>query len=176
MSRISLIACGESGALWDGKGPSIGVNDAWKFGKHTDILLTVNAFKSEPERQSIVANSRPKEFYSNLNFWKTHPNYKELVIRRFSGEVRFDKIYHSSTHMGTSPFIAISLAAHKGYKEIVLYGVDFTSHKTMHGNILEKEVKAYLKFITELGKFGVKVYLYSNYGAFQNKLPVWKNI
>lgn len=172
--KCSIVGLGETATLWDGKGYSIGVNDCWKYGKTTDVLVVVNNFKKEPERYRIINDSRPREFYSNLTWWRHHPNFKELTMRRFTGHIREGTIYHSSTHLGTSPFIAISLAVNKGFKEIVLYGVDFTCHKVMKGNALDKEVKAYLKLIAELGKFGVRIYLYSNYGAFKDLLPVWK--
>ncbi len=174
--KCSIIGCGETGALWDGSGYSIGVNDCWKFGKPTDCLVVVNSLSEDPARQQMVISSRPKDgFFTNLNRWAKHPNYRQMVLRSYSGGavVTFPdsdpaRCYHSTT----SPFIAISLAANKGFKEIVLYGVDFVSHKVVKDKLLEREIKMYVKFITEFEKIGVKIYIYKNYGALADKVPV----
>lgn len=171
--RCSIIACGETGALWDGKGASIGVNDAWKFGNTTDSLIVVNTFTRELERQKFIAECRPHNgFYSNLNRWRLHPNYKQLTLIRYTkGDINISKVYHSST----SPFIAMSLAASQGYKEIVLYGVDMVNHRVIKDYLLLREVELYERFSKALEKHGVKVYLASDFGALKEILPVWSS-
>ncbi len=167
---MNIIACGPTGELWDGTGPSIGVNDCWKFGNTTDRLIVVNTFAKEHERQKFIADCRPQGgFYSNLSRWKYHPNYKELnIIRYTKGDIRLDKIYHSAT----SSFIAMSMAATLGFKEIVIYGVDFTNHRVIKDYILMREIELYDRFVKALEKHGVKVYLASNYGALKDTIPV----
>lgn len=129
MSRVSLIACGESGKLWDGTGPSIGVNDCEKHGHKVDYLLLLNARgKFGPERLAVIEATRPITCYSHLEKWnQTFSNFKHIKITQWEG-TRIDPgvIYHSKT----SPFAALSLAAVMGFTEAVLWGVDFKNHKT----------------------------------------------
>jgi len=168
--RCSIIALGDTGTLWDGSGFSIGVNDAWKFGKPTDALLCVNVFMENPARQKIVADSRPKAgFYSsNTRMWVNHPNYIPMLnLKRFEGKYVKGELYYRHT----STFIAITLAVKLGYTEIVLYGHDLTNHKNVKNRILEAEIKATLELVRELEKYQIKVYLYKPFGAFKGLLP-----
>jgi len=170
--RVSIIGCGQTAALWDGKGASIGVNDCWKFGNTTDALVVVDSFTRQLDRQKLIAECMPNAgFYSNLNRWKHHPQYKQLVFTAYtSGDVRINRVYHSTT----SPFIAMSLAATQGFKEIVLYGVDLVDHTYIRGYLLLSEVKKFDGYTKALEKHGVKVYLASEFGALKEILPVWE--
>jgi hypothetical protein len=165
----NVIGLGETAELWDGQGFSIGVNDCFKF-RQTDCLVVVNSFRKLPEREKIITESRPVQgFYSNMSKWSHHPFYKTLNLQKFTKRAEPDKVYHSQT----SPFIAISLAAYLGYTEIVLYGVDMVSHPAFKNHKLINEVRQYVLFVKELEKQGVKVYLYTNFGALAEHLPVW---
>lgn len=159
MTRVSLIGCGETGALWDGIGPSIGVNDCVKFGKQVDYLLVINAkgaFKGE--RLETILNSKPKRFFSNLDQWKKHfDNFTHLKITHWPERgINVGLTYHSKT----SPFCAISLAHNMGFDEIVLYGVDFKTHKVYRANnpAFNSEKRRYELFVKALAKEGTKVY------------------
>src|SRR5688572_18680672 len=116
MSRISIIACGETGSRWDGKGPSLGVNDCENHGKRVDYLLLLNARgKFGPERIRVIEATRHKMCFSHLNRWaETFTNFKHIPITNWHGtEILPKTIYHSKT----SPFAAISLAFALGYTE-----------------------------------------------------------
>jgi hypothetical protein len=168
-----IIGCGETGAFWDGQGESIGVNDCIKFGNPTGSLIVVNSFTRELERQKFIADCRPVNgFYSNLNRWAHHPDYKPLRLKRYTkGGINIKEVYHTAT----STFIAISLAASQGFTDIVLYGVDFTNHRVIKGYLLADEVDKYRRYCKELNKLGVNVYLYQSYGALKSVLPEWPN-
>lgn len=161
MSRISIIGCGETGALWDGQGPSLGVNDCEKFGKRVDYLLIVNAAgKFSPERYRTIESSRPKMMFSQLKRWgEVFTNFKHIPIKEWRGtEIEPKTIYHSKT----SPFVAISLAYCLGYSEAVLYGVDFKTHHAFAPGKpdFEYEKIRYEKFCQMLDeKYGFKVFL-----------------
>jgi hypothetical protein len=168
--RANIIALGNTGRLWDGSGFSIGVNDAWKFGKPTDAIVCVNVFLDNPERQRIVRESRPPAgFYSsNTRMWVSHPNYIPMLnLKRFEGKYVKGELYYRHT----STFIAITLAVKLGYTEIVLYGHELTNHKHVKSRILEGEIKSTLELVRELEKHGIKVYLYKPVGAFAGLLP-----
>ncbi len=165
---VNVIGCGPSAALWDGCGPSIGVNDCLKFGKPVDALVCVNS-NFEPERMKwIQAHKGP--FYSTMYYWSFKADFRPIQTRSFRGRVEGGKIYHSIS----SPFIAISLAFNQGAKEIVLWGVDFESHPIVKDRTLEREVRQYMKFIEALEKKDCRVYLGTNSGAFKGLIPCFQ--
>lgn len=163
---ISIVACGPSGALWPGTGPSIGVNDYLKWGKQADSVIVVNSNFSH-ERMSLIRQHKGI-FYSTLKFWAKEAHYKPIQTRKFSRSVETGVIYHSIT----SPFIAISLAFVQGHREIVLYGVDFVDHPIVKDYTLRREVEQYLRLIGLLEKHGTRVYLGVQSGVFKNLLKV----
>lgn len=171
---VSIIGLGESAIQYNGKGDTIGVNDAWKFHK-TKVLLCADPMnRFTTERKRTIQESAPELFvtysrewlqYFTPNYEKIKPSlkYKELYFSdgrkvRFApwkGEVKEGIINYSLT----SPFIAISLAHYMGYKEIVLWGVDFKTHKSYKPGTsgLEIEKKNYKELITALAGIGVSV-------------------
>lgn len=173
---VSIIALGESASQFDGKGDTLGVNDAWRH-FHTDILLVCDPpNRFTPERRKIITDSKPRLFISNQLPWMRHfmpednadrirpsMRYNELFFSdgrkmRFSpwkGLFNTDRVHYSLT----SPFVAINLAYKLGYKEIVLWGVDFKTHKSYkHGSLgLETEKRRYKELITALAGIGVSV-------------------
>ena len=167
----SVIGCGTSATKWPGDGYSIGVNDCWKYGFITDRLIVVNSLTKFPERHRTVINSTPKDgLYSHLSIFNGHPNYIHIrSMQRWKGSLKPDILYYSSS----SPFIALSMAHNMGFKEIVLWGVDFIQHPTIKGYGLIREVQQYVSFVKHLGKIGTNVYLGSSFGALQDVLPIW---
>lgn len=166
--RCSIIGCGETGALWNGEGFSIGVNDCLKFGKPVNALVCVNIFSAEPHRAEIVNKTKTTHgFYSTTRHWEHRKDFIKLEMRQWGRRFSIENIYYSHT----SPFIAISLAAKLGYTEIVVYGMDLTNHKYVKGRTLDSEIKNTLELVKELEKCGIKVYLYSAFGAFKDKIP-----
>ena len=165
-----VLGCGPSGASWDGKGYCIGVNDCLKFGKPVNALVCVNS-TFEPERMKIIRETVAKDgFYSQLQHWAGHPDFVRIHTEPFRLTFDPNTIYHSKT----SPFIAISIAAKQGHKEIVLYGVDFDNHPVVKDHVLANEVETYLRFIRLLRLRGVNVYLGENTGAFKGRIPCKK--
>lgn len=180
--QVHILGCGESGQYWDGTGDSIGVNDCWKFGRPTDYLMVLDPpGRFTPDRRKIIQNSKPKHFITDSKAWlrlfydtnkvdriKPHPDYKELyctngglIHYRFStwkGKIMPNQIQY----WHTSPFPAISLAYLLGYKEIVLWGVDFKTHKSWNPqrkNELAFELQGYKELVRALNEVGVKVWL-----------------
>lgn len=177
---VSILGCGESGQYWDGLGESIGVNDCWKFGHPTDYLMVINPSNSFiPERRKIIEKSRPHHFITDsktfLRQWyakadqvKPNMNFKELwctnggqlIKYRFSkwtGTLHKDRIQYSNT----SPFAAVSLAYLLGYNEIILWGVDFKTHRTWKADNphMFEELDNYKALFKQLEDVGVSVKL-----------------
>lgn len=168
---MTVLGCGPTGELWSGEGFCIGVNDCEKFGKPVSALVCVNSKFELPREQIIKRTVAPEGFYSQLLYWVNQPNFKHLSrLVNYTKQKTTDTIYTSRT----SPFVAISLAAYLGHKEIVLYGVDFDAHPNVHGHLLKDEVRLYRKYADALLLSGIVVYLGTDYGALSGFLPVKK--
>lgn len=171
MEACSILGCGQTATNWDGSSYSIGVNDVWKYGIKTNRLIVVNSLTKWQDRRKIVLDSRPKDgLYSQIASFNHHPNYKHIgAMQRWRSTFKQGTLYHSST----SPFIGISMAHNMGFKEIVLWGVDFISHPVVKNNVLKREIMYYETFSKALLKEGTKVYLGTSFGALKDILPIW---
>lgn len=176
---VNIIGCGETGAKWDGTGDSIGVNDCLKFGHPVDYLMVLdNPERFTPERREIILNSAPEHFVSNQWGWMKHfskrempkqkMQYQELHITngpsfishrfsRWKGTFKPDRVWYSNT----STFPAITLAVLLGYKKIVLWGVDFVTHRKWNhvDEAGKEEIERYKQLCMQLNDYGVGVYL-----------------
>lgn len=170
---IHVVGCGETGKEWDGHGISIGVNDAWKFGKPTTYLLVCNRpDQFTAERLRTITSSTPKFFYTHKPNWSMwFPTWKRLNVVTWYGELRKGQYYSSDT----SPFIAMTLAYNLGATKIILWGVDFINHKIFNtGNPeTKREIGKYQELVNELRNQGVSVYLGCKGSAMESFLTVY---
>ena len=172
---VNVIGCGESAARWNGQGFSIGVNDCFRYHK-TNYILCINApNKFSRERLDIIKNSRPEKFFAHNMEWKQYqPNFEFIGEHKlkpfYSGHIDGKSIYYSKT----SPFSAISLARNMGAKTIILWGVDFKTHRhySPGSGYLKAELKSYEFFIESLERVGTKVY--QGCEGSELKLPVYE--
>lgn len=179
---IHIIACGETGSKWDGEGPSIGVNDCYKWGHSVDYLVLVNApGQFQGSRLEMIGNTPFRKLYTNMpQTWSSYFETKGVVMKveklflsRWSKGNKLNKnnVYHGMT----SPFVAVSLAHHWGFNKIVMWGVDLVNHhrygKKAPGHV--SEMMRFKSFFHELHKAGTQVYLGSLGTAFDNLLPVF---
>ncbi len=161
MKSISILACGESGSEWDGLGPSLGVNDCWKFGKPTDWLLCVQTMqqmrREPPERLKTILDSKPLIFYTHKREWEGKFSQVNLIeLHRWKGKLIKGKIQFSRT----SPFIAIIMAYNIGFDTINLYGVDHNTHKYYspgQSKDFIDEMKNYKELFKQLKAEGVTI-------------------
>lgn len=173
---IHVVASGETGSKWDGIGPSIGCNDAAKWGHKLDFLLLLNGPNQfQYSRLETIIKSTPKKVYTNMpSVWEKYfPNCNRVFLRRWSAGDKLNPNY--TYHSGTSPFVAISLAYSWGFNKIVLWGVDLVNHerfgigKTKHFQELQK----FRTFAQALKEKDVKVFIGSRGTAMDSFLPVW---
>lgn len=175
---VAIIGCGESSRYW-GRNQfdlSIGVNDCFKFGHQPDQLVIVNfPSKFTTDRMNTILKTRPKQMFSHTSKWRAHfTNCEVIKLSPFSGYVRNNLIYSCRT----SPMVAISLALKQGGTEIVLFGVDFKTHKAYSDSNKNgiHEVATYLKFFKRIEEKGVKIYLGASGTAFDNHLPLYQPV
>ena len=160
-NSISIIGCGETASQWDGRGMSIGVNDCWRFGKATNILIVVNSKKQfDDERLKYIVNAAPEHFYTHLKEWRYEFSEKCFKLLDDSNFAKWrGKLTYKIQHSKTSPFVAISLAYQLGYKEIKIYGADFNTHKVYSDDSkeLQAELKNYKQLFEALKAKGVTI-------------------
>lgn len=177
---FTIVACGDSAKDWQSVGYSIGVNDCWKWGKPTDALLVCNRPETfSKERQEIIRQSKPAEFYCNKATWSEwFPNWKKVRIHPWNGTLhqwpRTDG--PSAYSYNTSPIIAITLAYNLGATEIIIWGVDLVNHQVFNASNPEtkREVKAYLEVFEALKEKGVSVYRGADGGVFDEYLSKYE--
>ena len=173
---VSIIGCADSAGEWYKVkcDRSIGVNDSHKFGYPTDDLLVCNWPVKFPQyRLDIIKNSKPKQFWSNIDQWNTwFPRMVKIKLTSWDGHLYKERPYFFS-HAHTSPFIAMSMAYKQGATDIILWGVDFINHSTYDQNNqhTRAEVKTYHNYVDALKKEGVNVWLGKSGSALN--LPVW---
>lgn len=167
MGQINIIGCGESGALWDGKGDAIGVNDCAKFGHTPGALVLLDYPAKFPEdRLKVIMETKSPRVFSHITQWRrTFLERFSLIHYKYWNRTSMNpktfeegekNIYVSNT----SPFCAISIAVNLGYTELLLYGVDFKTHWKWHpkNQYFIEEKEQYLSFIRILNSKGIKVY------------------
>lgn len=173
-NTFTIVGCGESAQNWTSFGHSIGVNDAFKFGKAFDSLLICNRPEQfSKDRLEIIKNTPHKNFYTHKANWSNiFPQWQRIHFVSWYGELHDNQIYSSET----SSFIAISLAYSLGAKKIILWGVDLLKHHLFNPDNPQshKEVSKHLQLINAIKEKGCEVYLGAKGTAFDNHLPVYK--
>lgn len=161
---INVIACGDSASKWDGLGDSIGVNDSFKWGHNIQILVLLNEPNEfEADRLDVIKKTKADFVYTCYREWQ-RPQYALNNIVFFNYNVWNGRLLAKGRNLfqtsRTSPFAAISIAYNLGYDEIVLWGVDFKTHKIWHnGNHnFAQEIKNYQQLAEQLKDRGVMVY------------------
>jgi hypothetical protein len=154
--------------------PTIGVNDIWSRVR-TEIIVCVDApFKFDEKRKRIISGSDPSTFYSHLYDWKAQfpETFSKIKLNNPGGEFKEKLIYQSNN----SPFVACSIAYTLGFKNIVLYGVDFNSHKKLNGyDTLKRINKDFLWLNENLKTRGVNMFVGHRASKLSDILPLWKN-
>jgi hypothetical protein len=173
---INIIGCGKTAQHWNGMGNSIGVNDCFRYGFHPDYLIILNTPNQfTPDRMEFIKKTSPKQIFSNSpSAWSSH---LKCDVEPFNSAqwANSNKIKKQLFHSKTSPFAAISLAHTWGFKDIILWGVDFVDHKTYkpgEGSFLNEYV-SYKTFTEALKNDGVNVYL-GHVGSSLDFLPIYK--
>lgn len=148
---------------------SIGCNDSFKY-HPSNYLICVSGLG--PERDRVVMESRPEKLFAFRPPYNRHPAYQyigQIHPWRDDRPNRLDKgIIYSSNN---TPFISCVIAHNLGYKEIVLWGVDFTDHPNIKDTALEVAKGHFLQLNVSLSKMGTRLYLGS--GGSCLPLPLW---
>lgn len=176
---VSIVACGDSAEHWH-KIPcdlSIGCNDAFKWGHKTNYLLLANWPAKFPQyRLDIIKNSKPDKFFSSVEQWRAYfPNMIKIRLNSWDGHLYKNRPDEFSSS-NTSPFIATSMAYKLGASKIILWGVDFKTHKVYNESNpqTKTELSQWKQIIAALRKEGVEVYLGDKGSLMEEFLPIWQ--
>ena len=142
---------------------TFGVNDIFKFVavKHLVCVNAVGDF--EMQRRLIIKNSEPQTFHSikfYTNEWTAYFQNVDILnpIRTMHTiDTNSNNIIASSS----SNFMAAHLA-YKMYpemKSMYFYGVDFTNHRNISGQRLDKELNCWRWLFTQLTNKGIKIFV-----------------
>ena len=182
MSLFTIIGCGSTAKDWIQRGHSIGVNDAYRFGKEFDSLLVCNRpvefsrlTDSGETRFQVITKTPCKNFYSHKSNWaQWFPYWQKIPLVGWYGTLHREQCYSSNT----SPFIAMSLAFHIGATDIILYGVDFVDHHMFSKEAENTKLEAgyYMQLISKMKEQGCRVWLGTNGSYFDNQIELWPNI
>lgn len=155
--------------------PSIGVNDINKY-VPCDYIVCLDPIRLFSEdRITHIKNATPKIFFSFLDEWKEHvKNFQLIKLQSPRGDLKKldgDGICYSTN----SAFAACVLAYKLGGKEIIMYGVDFNSHKAFNGEEKKEKIKKdFTNLQCEFKKRGVKLFVGNNKSYLSTFLPIMK--
>lgn len=149
---------------------SIGCNDSFKH-HPSNYLVCVSRLPAE--RLKTVMDCRPEKLLGFTPPYNHHPAYEyigQMHPWRNDRPCRLDKgmIWTSNN----TPFIACVIAHNLGYKDIVLWGVDFIDHPNITGESLDKTKCDFLQLHTTLSKIGTSLYLGNGKSCLP--LPLWQ--
>lgn len=148
---------------------TIGCNDIYRHFE-TDYLFVVSSLP--PARANFVENARPKKLFSSMPRWSNHSCYEYIAHkmtpwRENRPNVLGEWIYYSNN----TPFIQASWAFNQGFKEIVLWGCDFTDHPLLREEALLKTYFDFQQLQKAMVEKGASMYL-GNPGSILS-LPTW---
>lgn len=138
-SEVNIIGLGETAKQFNGKGITIGVNDAaHKWGLELDYLvLQDNPTNFTFERYQNIIDNPPKEkVYSNQLEWRK--SFKKGIWSLHPLQISLD-----------STFFALQIAIHLEFKTINIFGADFYHHPQL-GQKIPQIIEQYNKYF--LGK------------------------
>lgn len=118
-----------------------GCNDIFRHFE-VDYLFVVSSLPYE--RAKFVENARPKKLFSSMPRWSHHPAYDYIADKMTPWrDNRKNELGQWIYYSNNTPFIQASWAFNQGYKEIVLWGCDFTDHPLI---IDEQVTRTYFDF------------------------------
>jgi hypothetical protein len=127
---VDILGLGESLQLYDfSDNVRFGVNDI-SSKVIVDYLVCVDFKKSfTDERLNVIKNTKCYTFYSQLDEWQTHPNFKKIKLAdSYPDQIGID--YSQGIPKSIfSPYVAVGLAWQIFEpKKIRLFGVDMVNH------------------------------------------------
>jgi hypothetical protein len=173
---IHVLGLGESLSKFKPDGsPTIGVNDIHQKYK-TDFVVCVDHPEAfDKNRLEIIRQTRCKGFYSQIESWRDLQNFNRIEFNRGRGTV--DGLDSSRfCYSNSSPYVAAILAYKLGAKNIVLWGVDFKTHRHFVDRSKDRAIKDFKSLNFEFEKRGVNLFVGDPFSELSNFLPVFSDL
>ena len=152
---------------------TIGVNDIAAEFPAVDHVVCIDDPKAfNKERLDSILSTKCKGFYSQVESWKTIPNFKLLKFQSGRGIIR-DLDSEETPYSISSPFVAAVIAYKLGAKEIVFHGVDFRTHVNFTDHRKEKALREIKELCVELIKKEVDCFVGSDWSELSRFLPIY---
>lgn len=142
---INVLGLGDSLKLFIPDGNiTIGVNDIWSRVRADYIVCLDTRDRFVPDRLKVIDESKPIEFFSQLDDWKDRSDFKKIELQpdfpNYKCQINTAKLPKSLC----SPFVATAIAYKLGANEIHLYGVDLINHPHLGPDSCE-QIKLHFK-------------------------------
>ena len=151
----------------------VGVNDVGKYHKLDYLILVDPPTRFNKERLHTIINT-DTSIITIFSEWKRYFDFIYLVK---PAQIRSDLSLLDSDYYVysiSSPFVAVVHAYKLGASEIVMYGVDFTTHKALSKpNKLKRIQRDFYNLRMELEKRNVRLYIGSPESALNSFIPVY---
>lgn len=179
MATCFILGCGDTGMFMpDKQAYVIGVNDAGKFNKSIDELLFINRPRhfNEPalyipdvSRLDVIKRT---PFHKLMTLETLEREWRELfgdqvhtfTVTRWAKTLQLGQVYHTDN----SPFTAMTYAVTLGYKNVVLWGVDFNNHRYLKAVNSSPPFSQYAMAVSKMG-----VTIYKGHTDQKLNLPLW---
>ncbi len=174
--RVSVLGLGrtlEKYHKWDGLEVTIGVNDIFKYHSTDFLILLDMPRRFTKERLKTILSSQSARIVSHLPDWDKHfKSVDRITLTSARGDLtQLDG--DAYPYSCNSPFVACVLAYRLGAKEIVLYGVDFTDHKSLSDDTHIKMIhRHYRDLYNELKRRGVSLSVCSKESRLSEVIPI----
>lgn len=168
-NRICVLGLGETIKYYSGNSTTIGVNDIYRY-FNTDYIVCIDRpGRFTKERLEYIKGSKPKKMYSQLDDWKELQGYEKITIKPFNGQLSWEAVGHSNN----SPFVACIISYLLGFKEIVMYGVDFNTHSSLKSERhIARILKDYKLLHDRLQEEGISLRLGHTNSVLHSVIPV----
>lgn len=172
MDTVHLLALGPTMLEAPNFGYFMGVNDVHKYAYTHELVVVDEPEKFSPDRKKVIWHSQPANgFWSPRKAWQGHSKFRFFPLAYNHNNHDID--HHGYIFSNNSPFVAAVHAYKQGYKDIVLWGVDFFDHPRIKADKKVTAKKHYQWLDRVLSNKGVSLYAGSNHSPLSQYLPTW---
>src|SRR3990167_681863 len=148
---------------------TVGVNDIWMKVPADFVVCVDQPKKFTSERILTIKKGKQKKFLTCSDEWRMFvANYEEIKLSKNGRGLKIEEDLFTEfyPYSNNSAFVACCFAIKEGAKEIILHGVDFSTHPALgSSSMLKQAVKhfALLKAVAE--KHSIKIFVSSKTSA-----------
>ena len=153
---------------------TMGVNDIWSKFPAASIVCIDPKRVFTPERLSVIRNSKPIKFFSQLPEWEDNfgKAFELIEFQKPRGSLLKLDESNKVCYSFCSPYVACVLAYKMGAEEITMHGCDFNSHKVLSQPYKQAIIKRdFINLYNELKRRGVRLFVGSKKSFLAGFMP-----